>query len=338
MKNKVTPSVCIIGTYFGPFPTWISVWLASIKNNPTIDFLVVTDQKDFNHPEIPNLYVKYMTLREFKENVEEKVGFKVKLETPYKVCDYKEIYGLVLHDDIKQYDYWGECDFDLVWGDLRSFFTKYDLAAYDKFLNRGHLTLYKNTTEVNERYRLSGGKFGSYKEVFRSNLSWAFDETMGIDSIYKKHGFPYFDEFVYADINPNYKDIRMVERPGEYCHNYDQQIFYYHDGKVLRDFVENGQIKTDELMYIHLQKRKMLKPEFNPKKHDFYITNGRFIEKTGSTTLKIIEQYNKKSEISAGFHATEFKKDARFYWLGRRWMNFRAEVGPKVKKLVKGKQ
>ncbi|MBT8922032.1 DUF6625 family protein, partial [Lactobacillus delbrueckii subsp. bulgaricus] len=127
------------------------------------------------------------------------------------------------------------------------------------------------------------------------------------------------------------------ERPGEYCHNYDQQIFYYHDGKVLRDFVENGQIKTDELMYIHLQKRKMLKPDFNPNKHDFYITNGRFIEKTGPTTLKIIEQYNKKSEISAGFHATVFEKDARFYWLGRRWMNFRAEVGPKVKSLLKGK-
>ena len=106
MKKKAMPSVCIIGTYFGPFPTWINVWLASVKNNPTVDFLVVTDQRDFSHPEIRNLYVKYMTLSEFKAAIEREVGIKVKLESPYKVCDYKEIYGLVVQDDIKQYDYW----------------------------------------------------------------------------------------------------------------------------------------------------------------------------------------------------------------------------------------
>lgn len=321
MRNE--PSVCIIGTYFGSFPSWINVWLTSVKNNPTVDFLVITDQKDFRHPEIPNLYVKNMSLDEFKTHIQKKVGFKVKLSKPYKVCDYKPIYGLTLEEYIRKYDYWGECDFDLVFGDLRKFFREYHLERYDKFLNRGHLTLYRNTPEVNNRYKLSGGKMGSYKEVFKSNLNWAFDETMGIDEIYKTHNFSYFDKFIYADINPNYKDIRMVERPGKLCKNSDQQIFYYANGRVLRDYVKNGQIKTDELMYIHLQKRKMLPPHFNPMNNSFYILNGRFLKKESPTTLNIIEKYNKKDPISMGIHETKYKKDAKFYWLGRRWLNVR---------------
>lgn len=326
------PSICIIGVYFGPLPEWINVWLASVKNNSTVDFLLVTDQNNIDFPDIPNLYIKNMTMQEFKKAVETTVGFKVKLANPYKVCDYKEIYGLVFKDNVKDYDYWGECDFDVVWGDLRSFFDKYQLQKYDKFLNRGHLTLYKNSAEVNNRYKLSGGKFGSYREVFKSDLNWAFDETMGIDSIYIKHQFPYFDEFVYADINPNFKDIRMVERPGKYCKNYDHQIFYYEGGKILRDYVDGDEvIKTDELMYIHLQKRKMKRPDFDPSKHDFYITNWKFVVKKQKATRKIMDLYNKKNDNSAGFHSTKFKKDAKFYWLGRRWLNFRYAMNKKLR-------
>ena len=92
------------------------------------------------------------------------------------------------------------------------YFRMYNLQDFDKFGNRGHLTIYRNTEEVNSRYKLNGGWFGSYKEVFSSNMIWAFDETPGMNAIYEANNFPHMNEFIYADIDVNYKDLRLVDR------------------------------------------------------------------------------------------------------------------------------
>lgn len=330
--------VCIISVYFGKLPSWIGIWLRSVKENKNIDFLLVTDDKTIT-PHIKNLKIVHSSLNEFKKLAENKLGFKIKLESPYKLCDYKEVWGVILEDYVSGYDYWGECDNDLVFGDLSYFFDKYNLAKYDKFGNRGHLSLYRNTAEVNKRYRLSGGWFGSYREVFKSNLNWAFDETPGINAIYDKYNFPFMNTFIYADINVNYNDIRCVERPGELCKNYTKQIFYWSNGKVLRDYIDlTGEIKTDEFEYIHLQKRKMSKPKFDIfKTNEFYIVNGEFIEKKGPTTSYIIEKLNKRNDIgiSNSSFGGAYKKDMRFFWIGRKYLNFKFEIKNKVEKLLR---
>lgn len=332
MDNK---KICIISVYFGKLPTWIDIWLRSVELNEDIDFLLVTDDPKIKYS-IKNLKIIYLNLNEFKRLAENKLKMKIKLENPYKLCDYKEIWGVILEDYISKYDYWGECDNDLVFGDLKYFFDKFDLSRYDKFGNRGHLSLYRNIAEVNDRYKLSGGWFGSYKEVFKSNLNWAFDETPGINAIYEKNNFSFMNKFIYADIDVNYKDIRCVERPGKLCKNYDQQIFYWSNGKVLRDYVDlSGKIKTDEFEYIHLQKRKMYKPKFDVfKTKEFYIINGQFIEKKGPTTIEIIDKYNKKNDIDvpSELFGGAYKKDMRFSWLGRRYLNFKFSIKQFLKK------
>ncbi len=45
------PSVCIVAVYFGSPPPWINLYLTSCAHNPSIDFLIVTDQADF--PPVP---------------------------------------------------------------------------------------------------------------------------------------------------------------------------------------------------------------------------------------------------------------------------------------------
>ena len=44
---------------------------------------------------------------------------QVTLDRPYKLCDFKPAYGFIFGEYLKEYDYWGHCDIDIVWGDLR---------------------------------------------------------------------------------------------------------------------------------------------------------------------------------------------------------------------------
>ena len=238
---------------------------------------------------------------------------------------------------LKGYDYWGECDNDIVFGNLSHYFEKYNLKKYDKFGCRGHLTLYRNTDEVKSRYKLKGGWFGTYKEIFSSNMIWAFDETPGINAIYKKHNFSYMDDFIFADIDVNYQDIRLVEFNSTSPKNYKKQLFYWSKGNIYRVYYDKGKIKKDEFMYIHLQKRKMFKPEFNPyNNQDFIITNGKFIEKNFNINLNAIEQYNLKKDTMRFKKKIggAYKKDLRFYWLGRRILNFKYEIKKLLKKSI----
>ena len=326
--------ICIINIYFGRFPDWFDIWLNSVRYNREIDFFVVTDQN--LSVEIKNLKVIKITFDDFKNLAKEKLGDYIKLNSPYKLCDYKEVYGIILEDEIKQYDYWGECNCDLVFGNLAYFFEKYNLKSFDKFGCRGHLTLYKNTEEVNSRYKLSGGWFGNYKEIFKSNMIWAFDETPGINEIYRKNEFSHMNDIIFADIDVNYNDLRLVEFANDFHKNYDSQLFVWNNGKLLRYYFDENSIKTDEFAYIHLQKRQMVKPEFNPYECDrFIITNNKFIKNNEEINQILINKYNEKDDnvrLEKKFGG-EYKKDLRFYWLGRRFLNLKYNI----KRIVKNK-
>jgi len=327
--------ICIINIYFGKLSDWFDIWVSTAKYNKNIDFLLVTDQPI--KIDAPNIKTLIITFDDFKKMAKEKLKFNIKLNNPYKLCDYKVVWGIILEDMLKDYDYWGECDNDIVFGNLLHYFKKYNLENYDKFGCRGHLTLYRNNEEVKSRYKLKGGWFGTYKEIFSSNMIWAFDETPGINAIYQKHNFSYMDDIVFADIDVNYQDIRLVEFNSNSPKNYEKQLFYWSNGNIYRVYYDKGKMKKDEFMYIHLQKRKMLKPDFNPfNNQDFIITNGKFIEKNFDINLNLIEQYNQKKDtmrLKKKFGGA-YKKDLRFYWLGRRLLNLKFEIKKLIKKSI----
>lgn len=177
--------VCVICVYFGTFPNYFDLYLKSCEQNTTIDFLFVTDQKINNTPK--NFKVLYTTLDEFRNLALTKMGFEVALSTPYKLCDYKPVYGLILEDYLEGYDYWGHSDCDLIWGDIRYFIDAYHIEEYDKFLPMGHLSLYRNTKKCNDFYMLSGSEIGDYKHVYFTNESCLFDEALGVNQIFKRH-------------------------------------------------------------------------------------------------------------------------------------------------------
>lgn len=295
-------SIGVLNVYFGKLPDYFPVWLESCKKNPTIDFIVVTDQEACWS--IPNVKFIQSTLEKVKVRASEKLGFEVTMDTPFKLCDYKPAYGVIFEDLLKTYDYWGHCDIDLIWGDLRSFFDRYHLEEYDKFLPLGHLSLYRNTYENNRRFMGTAEGFSGYKEIFQRKQNYLFDE-LALIRIYED--YPFFDKIIFADILPFKKRYIMCTKLS-YCQsiytefskrckpvNFKKQIFTWINGKIYQYYIEGKQVKRREFLYIHMQKRPWrLTGEFS---ETMILSQNRvFSAQTIEGRIpQIIEKYNKYS-------------------------------------------
>ena len=242
--------ICVIGVYFGKLPEYFPLWLKSCSRNLSVDFLIFTDQTVDQLPE--NVHCHPMCLPEIKQRAENVLGFPVCLEKPYKCCDFKPLYGLIFRDYISEYQYWGHCDFDMIFGDLQCFFTEYGVRSYDRFLPLGHLSFYRNTEEVNNRFRCTGGLV-DYQTVYTSDKNFAFDEIPGMTKIYLENYFSIFTKRIFADIASVYRRYRIIEEYtlDEKAENYPHQIFYWEKGKVYRAYYKENQLYTEEYIYIH---------------------------------------------------------------------------------------
>lgn len=296
--------VCIMGIYIGKLPDYFSVWLKSCEKNSTIDFVVISDQKIENHPK--NVKIINMTLNQLKEKISKVVGFEVALQTPFKLCDYKPAYGYVFHALFDGYDYWGHCDFDLIFGDLRSFFSKYKMDKYDKFLPLGHLSLYRNTKENNMRFMEDIPGFSNYKKIFTDDRNFLFDE-LGIIKIYNKTSSKFFDKIIFADIKPNIKRYTMCTNLKYYPNiyeefnkrykkvNFNKQVFIWDDNKIYQYYIDCNRVQKREYIYIHIQKRKWcLKSEYSNR---MVISNNEVFKAENTNIEKIIKKYNKYSLV-----------------------------------------
>ena len=93
----------IIACYYGWFPAWMNLWVKSCELNPDFDFLLVTDSELQNLP--PNMTLHQESIADLKRRFCRVLGFEVCLEQPYKLCDYKPVYGLAFQELIKDYDF-----------------------------------------------------------------------------------------------------------------------------------------------------------------------------------------------------------------------------------------
>lgn len=245
-------SIAYVIPYFGKLPNYFPLWLLSCKFNPTIDFLIITDDKtEYNYPE--NVKVTYTTLEETKEKMQKLFDFDISLERAYKLCDYRPAYGEIYEEELKDYDFWGHCDLDQIWGDIRAFYTEDILEKNQKVGFNGHSTLYKNTKENNTRYRLTDSDENdivSYKEVYTNDKSYGFDEDP-MDNIFSEYDLPVFRKIVYANLAKYPKNFSLSWITPEDEYKNEHQIFVWEKGKVKRYFYHNSEVGTDEFMYLH---------------------------------------------------------------------------------------
>lgn len=253
--KKIVLVIC----WLGPLPDIFPLWCRSCAANPTVDWLLFTDQEPAQVP--PNIHVCRTDLEALGALARKQLNFpELSLEKAYKLCDYKAMYGTIFSEYLAGYDFWGCCDMDMIFGDLRAFFSGERLERYDKLLTCGHLSLYRNTPEVNARYLLPGAKH-SAEEVMRSPRNYGFDEWHGIFRIYKENGFPMCEEVPYAAISFDHRRFSLQRRSSpKYvppAPDFKHQVFYWEEGKVYRAYIgAEGEVRRDEFLYIHLMKRK----------------------------------------------------------------------------------
>ena len=96
-------NICIIGIYFGKKPKNFDIWLSSCGKNSKIDFLVVGDFKvDFKLENVKYINMKFDN---FIKLAERKLDCQICEVGPYKICDLKPVYGMILDEYIGEYLY-----------------------------------------------------------------------------------------------------------------------------------------------------------------------------------------------------------------------------------------
>ena len=175
--------IAFVVPWVGRLPVYFPLWLNTCSYNSTVDFIVVTSEKQLGDlPE--NVRWINMSFKEIQNRFQALFDFPIALQKPYKLCDFKPVYGQAFAPELKGYDFWGYCDVDLLWGDISSFITDELLEQYDRLYTRGHCCIYRNCERVNAWYReLPHEGLQNWESVFSSPKSFCFDECIRADCL-----------------------------------------------------------------------------------------------------------------------------------------------------------
>lgn len=260
--------IALIIPYFGNFKNYFPLFLVSCKNNPSVDWIVFTDDRaEYPYPQ--NVKVIYTTFEKIEERIQKHFDFHVLLDKPYKLCDYRPAYGEIFSNELRGYDFWGYCDIDLIFGNIRKFLDEEILEKFSKIFTRGHFSLYKNEPDINSFYRNVDDSF--LRKVFTSERPFNFDEWGGISRYWSISKQPYYDELCMDDIRSGFTSFRTTKEMNGYGGPYNEMnkdlsaiykkmqniVYSYENGALYRCFIINGKFKKEEVMYAHFQKRNL---------------------------------------------------------------------------------
>lgn len=273
--NRIKLIVC----YYGKFPEWMNVWLKSCELNSNIDFMIVTDIKLGELPS--NVTILNISFNELKKHFSNVLGFEVSLETPYKLCDYKPVYGKAFQKELDGYEFWGCCDIDLIWGNISKFITNEILDKYDLIGKYGHLMIYRNNEKMNNLFMQKGGTF-QYKTVFINDNNYSFDEMSGMDLIAHRKQVKQYKNLKVANASPLYSRFKIAGTVSE------KEFFVWKDGKVLRISGEK-EVQIEEFAYLHFSGKK---PKNNASKE--YIEKSNVYLSAKSLENRLQEEFTLK--------------------------------------------
>lgn len=245
----------IIIPYFGKFPEHMDLFLESCRHNKEFSFLVFTDQS-IPHKLPENVSFIRMEFDEVQDLLYKQLGDSATLYSPYKLCDYKPIYGYIFSDYLSDADYWGHCDIDLVFGRIMEFYGDRVFGEYEKIQTQGHLVFYKNTLRMNEMFKNYIPAGIMVDEMMKTKEPCFFDEIM-FPAICRNNNVSLYECKIFADILPQYSTFRVSSA---LCtvENKIGQRFYWKNGNLYRVSKQlNGFIETEKMLYIHLQKRAL---------------------------------------------------------------------------------
>lgn len=156
-------SILLIADYFGPWPPWMGLFLASCAANSTVNWLIHADSlPPANTP--PNVRIVTCSREQYCRRVSDALGIKFAPYSMYNICNLRPAFGEIYAREIFGYDTFGWCDIDIVFGDLRRFLTEpmlsCGLVSMSGRICTGHLTLVQNETGWRSIFRAIPGWVG----------------------------------------------------------------------------------------------------------------------------------------------------------------------------------
>ena len=191
----MSSKIALVVTYFGKLPFWFPAFELSCHYNPEVKWLIFTDQVTQNHCSQNIEFVK-ISQHDFEKRVRSKLKININLSSKYlyKLCDYKPAYGIIYDDYLKNFDFWGHCDIDIVWGRINQFLSKTILDRYHIITSRpnrisGHFTIYRNDPKINSIFLSLPNVRSSLKE---STKCMRLDEEILTNYLYWLNHHPFY--------------------------------------------------------------------------------------------------------------------------------------------------
>jgi hypothetical protein len=257
----------LIVPYFGERPSYMPLVVKSMASNPDVHWLLITDESVRDAP--PNVSVHLCEFADLVARIQKQFDFRISLERPYKLCDFRPAFGEVFREELRGYDFWGHCDLDVVFGRIRDHLPPEAFDA-DKILIQGNFALYRNTVEAAGWFRTEIDGI-SYRQVMSTPAAMHFDEMAGMHYILRELGVPYWRKNTIFDLS-----FHRYRTRAEHPEGRDPRRYAWEEGEICEYRIEAGVIRRRTALLVHLQKRTMRAPSADVLAADRYwiLANG----------------------------------------------------------------
>lgn len=186
-------SIAAVIPYFGRWEEWAPLFFETVRRNASVEFLLFTDC-DMEGLTAPNVRVTCLSFAEYVAMVNERLGISFTPANAYKLCDLRPLLGCIHRPEFDGFDFYGWCDVDLLFGDIRAFYTdemldRYDVLSTHEHRISGHFALFRNTRRNRDMYR----RIYRWEEALRRREFVGIDEH-GITNAYLMTVFDRFNE------------------------------------------------------------------------------------------------------------------------------------------------
>ena len=266
--------IVMIMFYFGAVSPYFDLWRRSAEMNTDFTFYLYTDM-ELDLTGSPNVVLKKTTWEDMKKRVHQKLGPHVVLNKPYKLCDYRTAYGLIFEEDIRDFDFWGIGDLDVIYGNLNHFISQEMLEQYDKLYYHGPFQLFRNSEKMRYLFKQHYPNIQDCEYAFSTNYICHFDETgtTAWASEYDDSIKMYFNPDFY---DPLFSSYRLKKWDPEKKWDPDKECYVVWSGRLLTQYWDRGN-RSKEVMYVHLMRRKMI-DRITPGNRDFAIIRNQFVD------------------------------------------------------------
>ncbi len=231
--SKKSHKITLLIPYFGEWPSYFNVYLEGCNHNKWLNIIFFTNCKTpENHPN--NITFIPHSLETLSVLINKKLNLSINLTYPYKLCDFKPCYGKIFEEYIKDSDYWGYGDIDLIYGDLKSNVLNriqigYDVLSHRMEILSGSLCIIKNTDFLVNLYaqspvfveQLSHTDYRGLDETAHSLITWKGGNKLELPT----HCFTYL---VASEDKKGSLKASFISLAKEYISN--EQVIKYDNG------------------------------------------------------------------------------------------------------------